>query len=201
VRSKQIAHEVEELERELSSLHARLDDDDSSFTSLEQQIAELRGRLTETRDGVRMHELRLAEKRVELVAAERLEHLEAYADDVEKCREARKRVADAATGFLAELEAYDGEVVSLRHLLDEMRATLGADDKGVAEVEAALSEESQELSGSWQAVVDAAKWRIAKPPQPENTASESNGGDLAEVLQKHAEDRRVSRVLEYFTKS
>jgi chromosome segregation ATPase len=200
VGSAAIAREIAELERELANLRTQADEDRSSFTALEQQISELRDSLTQTHDTVRIHELRLAEKKVALAAAERLEHLEAYGQDLEKYREARKRVADAAASFLAELDGYDGEVVSLRQLLDEMRSEFGVEDERVAEVEAALGAESQELNGSWQAVGDATKWRVAEPPEPEYPTVPS-GGEIAEDLQKRAEDHRVSRIREYFTKT
>ncbi len=190
-----------ELEQELSTLRARLDGDNSSVASLEQQIAELRDRLAETRDGVHMHELRLAEKKVELEAAERLEHLEAYGQDLKSYREARKRVAEAAAGFLAELDAYDGEVVSLRQLLDEMRAEFGAEEARVTEVEGALGEEAEELNGWWKAVVGAAKWRIVEPREAVAEPAAESAPDLAKELQERTEEKRVSRILEYFGKS
>jgi chromosome segregation ATPase len=202
-----------ELEQELASLRAQMDDDSSSFASLEQQIAELRDRLAETRDGVHMHELRLAEKKAELAAAERREQLEAYGRDLESYRDARKRVGEAAAGFLAELDAYDSEVVSLRQLLDEMHEEFGAEDERVAEVERALAEESEELNGWWKAVVGAAKWRIVEPPEAEKEpaveeppaaeevpAAEPTA-DLAKDLQERTEEKRVSRILDYFGKS
>jgi chromosome segregation ATPase len=192
-----------ELEQELSTLRARLDGDSSSVASLEQQIAELRDRLKETRDGVHMQELRLAEKKVELEAAERLERLAAYGQDLKSYREARKRAAEAAAGFLAELDAYDGEVVSLRQLLEEMRAEFGAEDERVAEVKAALGEESEELNGWWKAVVGAAKWRIVEPPEAEaeEVRAVESAPDLAKDLQERTEETRVSRIREYFGKS
>ena len=200
-----IAREIEELERELSSLRARVDEDNSSFTTLEQQIAQLRESLTQTQDTVRMHELRLAEKQVALSEAQRLERLDSYDEDVGRYREARDRVAEAAKTFVAELDAYDGEVINLRKLLEEMRAAFGTDER-VAKVEAALAEEKEKLNGSWESVVEAAKWRIAEPVEEEVDDAEpvaaSNGDDLWGDLQRTAaQEGRTSRILEYFNKS
>jgi chromosome segregation ATPase len=204
VRSEAIAQEIKELEQELSALRARLDDDDSSFTSLEQQIAQLRQSLTQTQETVRMHELRLAEKQVALAEARRLERLDSYEDDLARYREVRSRVAGAAKAFLAEVESYDGEMSGLRKLLEEMRAAFG-DDERVAKVEAVLAEEREQLNGSWEAVVEAAKWRIA-PAEKEaveeaEPAAKSSGDDLSDDLQKAAQERRTSRILDYFNKS
>jgi predicted nucleic acid-binding Zn-ribbon protein len=213
VESAAIAREIAELERELSSLRSRVEEDNSSFTTLEQQIAQLRESLTQTQDTMRMQELRLAEKQVALADAQRLERLDSYEQDLGSYRDARGRVSEAASAFLAELETYDGEVINLRKLLDEMRAAFGSDER-VAEVETALDEEAQELNDSWKAVVNASQWRIAEPTHTEEDEDEapaeatSNGSDLSGDLQKRAEDGqkrspedRTSRILEYFNKS
>jgi predicted nucleic acid-binding Zn-ribbon protein len=203
VESGAIAKEIEELEEELSTLRARLDDDDASFTTLEQQVDALRYRLTETRDSMRTNERRLADKRVELAAAQRKEHLDAYGEEVDKYRAARSRVAGAAENFLNELESYDGQVVALRHLLDEMRDAFGDEDERVAEVTAALAEEADELNTSWAAVVDAAEWRVQKPDASsphEDGGNAANGDDLSDELQTAAAEHRVSRIREYFNK-
>jgi predicted nucleic acid-binding Zn-ribbon protein len=201
VRSRSIANEIKELERELSALRSRLDEDDSSFSALEREIDQLRERLTETRDSVRLHETRLAEKRVELAAVERLERLDAYEEDIKNAREARKHIADSAQTFLAELDKYDGEVLGLRELLDEMQTTFGDDDQRIAALKAALTEEAYELSDCWQAIVDAVKWRIVPNVKTDAAPTESNGKDLGEDLRKQAEERRRSRILEYFNKT
>jgi len=205
VESAAISREILELEGELSSLRARLDEDNSSFTTLEQQIAQLRESLTQAQDTVRMHELRLAEKQVALAEAQRLERLDSYEEDLGRYREARDRVATAAKTFLAELDGYDGEVINLRKLLEEMRAKFGPDER-VGKVEAALGEEQEKLNGSWEAVVEATKWRIAEPAKEEvdeaEPPAESNGDELSDDLQKAAaQEGRTSRILEYFNKS
>ena len=61
VESAALSQEIEQLERELGDLHRRVDDDDSSFTTLEGQIDALRHRLTETRDTMRLRERELTE--------------------------------------------------------------------------------------------------------------------------------------------
>ena len=209
--SAAIAREIEELERELSTLRSRVEHDNSSFTTLEQQIAQLRQNLTQTQDTLRMHELKLAEKHVALAEAQRLERLDSYEEDLDRYREARDRVVEAAQTFVAELDTYDGEVVNLRKLLEEMRAKFGADER-VAKVEVALGEEKEKLNSSWEAVLGAAKWRIAEPaPKAEaekEPAAASNGDDLSADLQKRAEEGqkkpdegRTSRILEYFNKT
>jgi chromosome segregation ATPase len=201
VRSGEINHEIEELERELSTLRTRLDQDDSSFSALERQIGELRDRLTETREGVRKHELRLAEKQVELAEVKRLERLEAYDRDLSEYRQARTRVAGAARSFLEELDAYDGNVVRLRQLLDEMGEAFGAGDARVSELEAALKEEQDELNGWWQAVVGATKWRIVESREADAVPDVESDSDLAQDLQERTEEKRVSRIMEYFGKN
>jgi chromosome segregation ATPase len=205
VESAAISKEIEQLEGELSGLKARVDEDNSMYSALEQQIKSLKERLSETHDAVRGHEARLADKRAALAEAERLERLAAYHADLARYREARGRVGKAADNFLAELEVYDGEVVRLRKLRDELQDAFGSDEH-VAEVDAALNEEADELMTAWQAVVGAAEWRIrdaakasaAPPPRA------ANGQDSAEkpAEQKPAEDEgRASRILEYFSKS
>jgi chromosome segregation ATPase len=199
VESAAISKEIEQLENELSSLRTRVDEDNSSFSTLEKQITALKQRLSETQEAVRTREAHLAEKRAELSKAEHLERLQAYAADLAAYREARARVGKAVDTFLAELEGYDGEAVKLRKLRDEMRDAFG-DDERVAEVEAALNDEGDELNSAWKAVVGAAEWRIREAAKAEGAEKES-GGDLADDLQKRTEEGRASRILEYFSKS
>ena len=82
----------------------------------------------------------------------------------------------------------------------------------MAEVEGALGEEKEKLNGSWEAVLGAAKWRVAEPATKaeaeEKPAAASNGDDLSADLQKRAEEGqnkpdegRTSRILEYFNKT
>jgi predicted nucleic acid-binding Zn-ribbon protein len=207
VESAAISKEIEQLEGELAGLRARVDDDHSSFSSLEQQIAALKDRLTETQDAVFRREAQLASKRDELAEAQRLERLAAYDDDLAAYRDARDSVGKAADRFLAELEAYDGEVVRLRKLRDEMRDAFG-DDERVAEVEAALDEESNELATAWKAVVGAAEWRIreaakatgeAPKPKPNGNARAAAAAD--DEAESPAEEGRAARILEYFSKT
>jgi hypothetical protein len=150
---------------------------------------------------VRKHELRLAEKQVELAEVKRLERLEAYDRDLSEYRQARTRVAGAARSFLEELDAYDGNVVRLRQLLDEMGEAFGAGDARVGELETALKEEQDELNGWWQAVVGATKWRIVESREADAVPDVESDSDLAQDLQERTEEKRVSRIMEYFGKN
>ena len=198
-----ISSHIEQLETELDGLRARVDQDNSSFASLEQQIASLKHRLTETQDSVRIHEAELAAKRAELVEAQRLERLAAYEDDLAKYGDARDRVGKAADRFLAELEAYDGEVLRMRKLREEMRETFGSDER-VSEVDAALDEEANGLTSAWQAVVGAAEWRLRSAAKKSNGAAPKPApvaSTAEEPSEKPAEEGRAARILEYFGKS
>jgi chromosome segregation ATPase len=193
VESAAISEEIARLESEIAGLKARVDEDNSSFSSLEQQVAALKEHLSQTQDAVRGHEALLAEKRAELAQAHRRERLASYDADLAHYREARGRVGKAADTFLAELEAYDGEVVRLRKLRDELQEAFGSDER-VAEVDAALAEEAGELMGAWKAVVSAAEWRVRdsatpKGAPPDGTRAAEDGED------------RTARILEYFGKS
>jgi chromosome segregation ATPase len=196
VEAAALSREIEELERELAGLRTRVDEDNSSFSALEQQIDALRHRLTETRDAVRMRELEIAERKAALAVAERIERLESYEQDLAKLGEARGRLTSGADAFLKELDSYDGEVVRLRKLLEEMREAFGEDER-VTAVEAALNEEAQQLGGTWEAVVSATKWRVDQKTVVEEAAKE-DGGDLSKDLQERAEEGRASRILDYF---
>lgn len=198
--SAAISKDIEQLEGELASLRARVEEDNSSFSALEGQIAALKQRLSETQDAVRTQESHLAEKRAELSKAQHLERLEAFEKDLASFREARARVGKAAGAFLAEVEQYDGEAVRLRKLSGEMRDAFG-DDERVAQVEAVLNDEGHELNDAWKAVVGAAQWRIHEEPKDEETGKDD--GDLADDLQKRTEESRASRsrILDYFSKS
>jgi chromosome segregation ATPase len=207
VESAAISKEIEQLEGELAGLRARVDEDHSSFSALEQQIAALKGRLGETEEAVRGREAQLAQKRTALVEAQRLERLAAYEDDLAAYREAQARVGKAADTFLSELEAYDGEVVRLRKLRDEMREAFG-DDEHVAEVEAALDEEANELATAWKAVVGAAEWRIreaakatGEAPKPKPNGGRPPAAAADDDAESPAEEGRAARILEYFSKS
>jgi septal ring factor EnvC (AmiA/AmiB activator) len=200
VESAAISKDIEQLEGELASLRARVEEDNSSFSALEGQIAALKQRLSETQNAVRTQEAHLAEKRDELSKAQHLERLEAFEKDLAGFRDARARVGKAASAFLAEVEQYDGEAVRLRKLGGEMRDAFG-DDERVAQIEAALNDEGDELNDAWKAVVGAAQWRIREAPKDED--AEKEDGDLADDLQKRTEENRASRsrILDYFSKS
>jgi chromosome segregation ATPase len=203
--SATISQEIEQLEAELGELRTRVDEDHSSFSALEQQIAALKDRLGEAQQALQGREAQLAEKRAALAEAQRLERLAAYDADLAQYREAQARVGNAADMFLAELEIYDGEVVRLRKLREEMREAFG-DDERVAEVEAALDEEANELASAWKAVVGAAEWRIreAAKAQREAPAPASNGDGPVQAADDDEiapDEGRASRILEYFSKT
>jgi SMC interacting uncharacterized protein involved in chromosome segregation len=179
-----------------------VDEDNSSFSTLEQEIAALQDRLTETEDAVRAHEAQLAEKRAELSQAQHLERLQAYEQDLADYRDAAGRVGKAADTFLIELETYDGQAVRLRKLRDEIRDAFG-DDQRVAEIDAVFNEEDGELSSAWKAVVGAAEWRIREAVKTEfaqQPAGSIDDADLVDDLQKRTDEGRTSRILEYFNK-
>jgi chromosome segregation ATPase len=197
VESAALSQEIEQLERELGDLRRRVDEDDSSFTTLEGQIDALRHRLTETRDTMRLRERELTEKKAALADVQRLERLEAYEQEVAKLREAAGRLSTSAEGYLSELDTYDGEVLMLRKLAKEMREVFGGDDQRVVAVETALSEQAQQLGGLWETVLGATKWRLR-----EGDTVEAGSNGLSNDLQNRTEDGRAPlRILEYFTKS
>jgi chromosome segregation ATPase len=193
--SKTISQDIEALERDLASLRARVEDDSSSFATLEQQVAELRENLLHTRESVAEREARLDEKKKELAEAKRVEALAAYDEDLRLQREAADRASRAAGDFLAALEAYDDETLNLRRLLEEMRKAFGKDER-VSEVESVLKAEPSELRGTWEAVLAATKWRL-DPDVGEKALTE----DLPQDLQELAQERRRARIKEYFGKS
>src|SRR5256885_9290154 len=116
LKSEAISQDIEALERDLLNLRARVEDDSSSFATLEQQVAELRENLLRTRESLTEREARLGEKRQELAETKRLEALPAYEDDLRSQREAADQAAIAATDFLAALDGYDDETLQLRRL-------------------------------------------------------------------------------------
>jgi chromosome segregation ATPase len=193
--SEAISQDIEALERDLASLRARVENDSSSFATLEQQVAELRENLLRTRETVTEREERLAEKRQELSETKRLEALAAYEDDLRSQREAGDQAATAATDFLAALDAYDDETLKLRRILEEMRGAFGSDER-VAKVEQVLLDEPSRLLGTWEAVMAATRWRLE--PHVEETVA---GEELPQDLQDLAQERRRARIKEYFAKS
>jgi len=196
LKSEAISQDIEALERDLASLRARVDDDSSSFATLEQQVAELRENLLRTRESVTEREARLDEKRQELAETKRLEALAAYEEDLRSQREAGDQAATAATDFLAALDDYDDATLKLRRILEEMRGAFGSDER-VAKVEQALHEEPSRLRGTWEAVMAATKWRLDARVE-ETVAGEELPQDLQDLAQQ---ERRRARIKEYFGKS
>jgi chromosome segregation ATPase len=193
-----ISQEIEGLENELSGLRARVEQDSSSFATLEQQVAELRERLLHTRQSVSEREQRLEAKQHELNEAKRLEALENYKEDLQSHHDAALEVTRVATDLLAVLEGFDHEVLRLRRLAEEMREAFG-DDERVEEVRAALAQDPEDLRGTWESVIAAVGWRVRESSEePAEVEAEDLGDDLH---QKLAQERRRARIKEYFGKS
>jgi predicted nucleic acid-binding Zn-ribbon protein len=193
--SQLISREIEDLEGELAKLRARVEQDSSSFASLEQQVAELRERLLHTRESVSEHEQRLESKQRELNEAKRLEALENYKQNLGSHNDTRLEVTRAATDLLTVLDAYDDDLLKLRKLAQEMRQTFGEEDERVGEIESLLKREPGDLRGTWESVVAAIGWRIR---DAEHEGPETLDEDLH---QKLAQERRRARIKEYFGKS
>jgi chromosome segregation ATPase len=196
MQSDAISHDVEGLERDLAELRAQVEQDSSTFATLEQQVAELRQNLLRTRESVTEREARLSEKRKELAEAKRLEGLAAYKEDLSSQRAAADRATGAAAEFLSALNSYDEETISLRRLLEEMRTAFGTDDR-VGEVETVLDDEPPRMRATWEAVIGATKWRLDALADDANATGEK----LAEDLQDIAQERRRSLIKAYFGKS
>jgi predicted nucleic acid-binding Zn-ribbon protein len=204
LKSEEISQDIEALERDLDGLRARVEEDSSSFATLEQEVAQLRENLLRTRESVAEHEARLADKQKDLAEAKRLEALEAYEDDVHSHHEAADRAAAAATDLLAALDAYDDETLRLRQLVEQMKRAFGSDER-VAEVESALGDEAARLRATSEAVLAATKWRLDSVPEetlePEAAAEETEPEEeLSQDLQEIAQERRRARIKEYFGK-
>jgi len=195
LKSEAISQDIEALERDLLNLRARVEDDSSSFATLEQQVAELRENLLRTRESLTERETRLGEKRQELAETKRLEALAAYEDDLRSQRAAADQAAIAATDFLAALDAYDDETLKLGRILEEMRDAFGSDER-VSKVEQVLQDEPSRLRGSWEAVLAATKWRLDEHAK-EGVAAE----ELPQELQEIAQERRRGLIKEYFGKN
>jgi septal ring factor EnvC (AmiA/AmiB activator) len=159
LRSAELSQEIKSVERDVSNLRTRVDEDSSTFAALEQQLAELRENLARTRSSISEHESRLSEKQAELAEAKRLEALANYSEDLRTQREAGAEAARAAANLLAALETYDEATLRLRKLRDDMSEAFGPDER-VAEVEAALAEEPGEMNEAWEAVMGAIGWRV-----------------------------------------
>jgi len=194
-----VSRDIEALEGELSGLRAQMEDDKSTFSTLESQIAELKESLARTLETVKQNELRLAEKQVELAQAEREEAAAAYRDALESRRASADRVTQKAEDLLSELDSYDGETLSVRRLMEDMRELAGNEER-VAEMEAELAEDPEDLGAAFERLVGTIKWRLERTEEDVFV----NGGrpmdDLSEDLQEVAHARRRARIKEYFGK-
>src|SRR5262249_59330294 len=101
VESAVISAEVEQLAAELEELRGRVDEDNSSFVSLEKQIESLKQRLRETQDAVLRREEALVAKRAQMADAQRLQRLAAYDEDLANYRATRDRGGAASRRFPA----------------------------------------------------------------------------------------------------
>jgi len=203
VRSQEISRDIAGLEQELAGLRSRVEDDKSSFSTLEAQVADLKQSLARTLETVKETEARLSEKQSALVQAQKEEAIEAYQDLLQDRSEAGMRAGARADELLRELDAYDDRTLAVRSLLDQMRDMPGNEER-IAEVEAALADEPEELRNSWEAVVAAIKWRLDARRDQELTEEATRGvatEDLPEDLQKLAQERRRTRIKEYFAKT
>ena len=196
LKSDIITRDIEALEDEISNLRARVEDDKSSYSTLEAQVSELKQSLERTLEAVKENELRVAEKQVELAQAKREEAAAAYKDALDSRREAADRVVQKAEDLLSEMDAYDGETLSVRRLMEDMRELHGFEEEA-AEIEAALAQEPADLRQAWERLVGAIKWRLETNYQ-EDLVDPDWAENLQEELQDAASARR--RIKEYFAK-
>jgi chromosome segregation ATPase len=196
LRSEDITRDIEALEHNISTLRARVEDDKSSYSTLEAQVSELKESLERTLAAVKENELRVAEKQVELAQAKREEAAAAYQDALESRREAADRVAQKAEALLSEMDAYDGETLSVRRLMEDMRELHGFEEEA-AEIEAALAQEPADLRQAWERLVGGIKWRLETNFQ-EDLVDPDWAENLPDDLQDAASARR--RIKEYFAK-
>jgi chromosome segregation ATPase len=197
ITSLELSREIEAVEQELSDLRTRVEEDSSVFAALEQQVAELREDLAKARSNISEHEARLVAKQTELAEAKRLEALANYKEELGAHDEARAAVIRVTTDLLAAVDGYDDTTLRVRRLVKDMRKAFGNDER-VAEVEAALGNEPEELRDAWAAVVATVGWRIHG----------ANGDDREVEVEVEldedpgdAHERRVARIKEYFSRS
>jgi predicted nucleic acid-binding Zn-ribbon protein len=203
VRSEEISRDIAGLEQELAGLRSRVENDTSTFSTLEAQVADLKQSLSQTLQTVKETESRLSERQSDLAQAQKEEAIEAYQDLLETRRQAGSRVSARAAELLSELDAYDDRTLAVRKLLEQMREMPGNEER-IAEVETDLADEPGELRHSWEAVMAAVKWRLDARRDEELTAEATRGvatEDLPEDLQKLAQERRRTRIKEYFAKT
>jgi septal ring factor EnvC (AmiA/AmiB activator) len=204
--SEEIARDIEGLEEELSGLRSRVEDDKTNFSTLEVQVAQLKESLAQTLQTVKDTESRLTEKRSELAQAQKEEAIAAYQEVLAVRAEAGSRVVERADQLLAELNAYDDRTLEVRSLLEQMRQMPGNEER-IADVEADLADEPEELRRAWEGLLAATKWRLDARREEElvDEAARSVMGrgidDLPEHLQEMAQERRRTRIKEYFGKT
>jgi chromosome segregation ATPase len=194
-----VTRDIEALEGELSDLRAQMEGDKSAFSTLESQMAELKENLARTLEAVKQNELRLAEKQVELDQAEREEAAAAYRDALDSRRDAADRVTQKAEDLLSELDAYDGETLSVRRLMEDMRE-LGGNEERIAEMETELVKDPEDLGAVFERLVGAIKWRLETVEEDVFVDGGRPIEDLSEELQDAAHARRRARIKEYFGK-
>jgi chromosome segregation ATPase len=140
VSSQEIAEELQQLEQKLTALRSRAEEEQSTFSELEEQVQEVSGKLVLTRQEVADLKELLADKRNELAAA-------AYDDAVQTREGVATRLAEAISQVLAELDVYDRAQQAVTDLQ-------GSADGREAQTEPELATES------WERLVNAVQQRI-----------------------------------------
>jgi hypothetical protein len=181
VASQDVAKELRELEKKLSSARERVEEEQSTFSTLEEELRELRGRLTLTRRDVTDFEALVVQKQAELAESQRAEALNVYQEAVETRDQAATRLAEAATQVLTELEAYD----SAREAVEAAQELAGAPD----------GQEPEVLAESWDRLVDAVRQRINEQFEDElvEAASRSLKPGAIEALPEHLREAARER--------
>lgn len=179
--SQDIAKELQDLEKKLAAAKTRVEEEQSTFSSLEEELRELRGRLTLTRREVTDFEALLVQKQSELAESERAEAQRVYQEALDTRDQAAGRLAEAATQVLAELEAYD----SAREAVAAAQELAGAPD----------GQEPEALAESWDQLVDAVRQRINEQFEDElvEAASRSLKPGAIEALPEHLREAARER--------
>ncbi len=138
--SQEIVEELQQLEQKLATLHARAEEEESTFSELKGQVHELSGKLVLTSREVADLEELLVEKRAELAKAE-------YDDALQAREEAAARLAEAISQVLAERDVYN-------RTQQAVAALQGGPDARDAQAEPEIATES------WERLVNAVGQRI-----------------------------------------
>jgi hypothetical protein len=201
VKSQSISDRVAALEDELSSLLAQHEDETSSSSALESQLAELQQRLAEARTRLSENETRVMEKQAELAQMKREAAAERYQEAFRAREQAAARVAGIAEQVLAELENYDEATRILQHAIDDMQAAPG-DGVTAPDIEG----DPEVLNAAWATLEERVRQRISEKLEDElvDEAANSAMGHAIDDLPKHlrelAHARRRSKIKSYLAK-